>query len=128
MEEDLETLVSKYIRLRDAIKQADEKHKERMRPSRDMLEDLNNQLLARLNELGGESVRTAAGTCYRTTKKSASIADGSAFRDWIIGHEAWDMVDWRANPLAVQDFIESHEAPPPGVNYSQTFVVGVRRS
>jgi hypothetical protein len=124
----IEDLVSQYIRLRDKIKEAEDAHKAKLAPAKEYLEELNGRLLQRLNDVGGESVKTAHGTVYRTTRRSASIADGDAFRQFVINNEAFDLVDWRANANAVDDFIKEQAAPPPGVNFSTAFTVGVRRS
>lgn len=124
----IEELVSQYIRLRDTIKQAEDAHKAKLKDAKEHLELLNNTLLERLNALGGESVKTASGTVYRSTKRSASIKDGDVFRRFVIEHEAFDLVDWRANATAVDDFIQEQSAPPPGVDFSTTYIVGVRRS
>lgn len=124
----IDDLVSQYVRLRDRIKEADDAHKAKLKDARDHLEQLGNTLLARLNEVGGESVKTSSGTVYRTTRRNASIADGNAFRQFVITHEAFDLVDWKANAPAVEDFIKAEQAPPPGVNYTTAFTIGVRRS
>lgn len=126
--DNVDELVSQYVRLRDRIKEADDAHKKKTAGARELLEKLNGKMLERLNDLGGESVKTSAGTVYRTTKKSASIADGDLFRGWVIENGAYDVVDWKANANAVEDFIKAEGTPPPGVNYSQTYLVGVRRS
>jgi hypothetical protein len=126
--ENVDELVSQYVRLRDRIKEADDAHKKKTAGARELLEKLNGKMLERLNDLGGESVKTSAGTVYRTTKKSASIADGDLFRGWVIENGAYDVVDWKANANAVEDFIKAEGTPPPGVNYSQTYLVGVRRA
>ncbi|KRQ07508.1 hypothetical protein [Bradyrhizobium manausense] len=78
--------------------------------------------------MNGNSVATDAGTVYRSEKKSASLADAQAFMDYVIQNNAWDLIDRKANVTAVEDFINQHNAPPPGVNWSSTFVAGVRRS
>lgn len=124
----IDQLVDQYVRLRDKIKEADDAHKAKLKDAREYLEKLNGQLLARLNEVGGESVKTSHGTVYRTTKRTASIADGDVFRQYVIEHEAFDLVDWRANANAVDDHIKTELAPPPGVNFTTTYTVGVRRS
>ncbi len=124
----IDDLVSQYVRLRDKIKEAEDAHKAKLKDAKDYLEELNSRLLQRLNEVGGESVKTSSGTVYRTTRRSASIADGDAFRQFVINNEAFDLVDWRANANAVDDFIKEQQAPPPGVNFSTAFTVGVRRS
>jgi hypothetical protein len=46
---------------------------------------------------------------------------------YVIGNEAWDLLDRKANVKAVEDFIEENDLAPPGVNFSTTYVVGVRR-
>lgn len=125
---DIDKRVSQYIQLRDMIKREDDAHKERMKPKRELLERLNGVLLELVNQAGGNGVRTDYGTVYRTEKKSASIADGDAFMRFVIGNEAWDLLDRKANVTAVQDFIEENKAPPPGINFNTTFVVGVRRA
>lgn len=123
----IEELVGQYVRLRDKIREAEDAHKAKLKDAKEHLEKLNNTLLERLNSLGGESVKTASGTVYRTTKRSASIKDGDTFRRFVIENEAFDLVDWRANANAVDDFIQEQQAPPPGVDFSTTYTVGVRR-
>lgn len=123
----IEELVRQYVLLRDKIREAEDAHKAKLKDAKEHLEKLNNTLLERLNALGGESVKTASGTVYRTTKRSASIKDGDTFRRFVIENEAFDLVDWRANATAVDDFIQEQQAPPPGVDFSTTYTVGVRR-
>lgn len=125
---DISKRVEQYVLLRDKIKKLDDEHKERMKPYRDALEKLNGVLLNHLNDINGDSVRTDTGTVYRTERKSASLADADAFMRFVIGNEAWDLMDRKANVTAVADFIEENNAPPPGVNFSTTYVVGVRRA
>jgi len=125
--ENIDELVDQYVRLRDKIKAADDAHKEKTKNARSYLELLNGRLLERLNDVGGESVKTPHGTVYRTTRRSATIADGDTFRQYVIENEQFDLVDWRANANAVDDFIKEEGVQPPGVNFSQAFTVGVRR-
>jgi hypothetical protein len=126
--ENIDEIVHQYVSLRDKIKESDKIHKDKTKPARDHLEILNNKLLERLIEVGGESVKTTSGTVYKTVKKSASIADGDTFRAFVIDNELYDLVDWKANPTATADYIEENQVPPPGVNYSTYAEVGVRRS
>jgi hypothetical protein len=84
-------------------------------------------LLGHLNTVGADNVGTANGTVYKTVKKSASISDMSAFWAYIEANGDFDMVDKKANPTAVEEFIEQNGVPPPGVNWTMMEVVGVRR-
>lgn len=124
---DISKRVDQYVRLRDLIKTKEDEHKAVLKPYKEMLEKLNSVLLDHLNTINGESVRTDTGTVYLTEKKAASLADPDAFMRYVIGSEAWDLLDRKANVTAVADFIEENNAPPPGVNFSTTFIVGVRR-
>ena len=57
-----------------------------MKPLRETLESLNSVQLSHLNDMGGNSIATDAGTAYRTEKKSASLADSEAFMDYVIAN------------------------------------------
>lgn len=125
---DLNDQVEKYISLRDLIKRQDDAHKEAMRPLRDQLDTLNAALLGQLISVGTESARCEAGTVYKTKKQSASIADGDLFMTTVIEKGLFELLDRKANVTAVADYIDEHNgSPPPGVNYSVTYVAGVRR-
>jgi hypothetical protein len=124
----IEDLVDKYVRLRDKIKVLNDDHKAKMVPFNEALDTLNGILLSHLTTIGAETAGTKAGTVYRTMKKSATLADGEAFRRYVVETASWDLADWKANAVAVADFIEKNEgAIPPGVNYTTRYEVGVRR-
>lgn len=125
--EAMDELIAQYVKVRDKLADADKAHDEKTKVARDYLKLLNAKLLEKLNEVGGESVKTEAGTAYRTTRKSATIADGSVFRAFVVENALFDIVDWKANANAVDDYVKSEGALPPGVNYSVAYTVGVRR-
>ncbi|WP_454627677.1 hypothetical protein [Bradyrhizobium cenepequi] len=125
---DINTRVEQYVKLRDLIKAKNDEHKKAMKPFNETLEQLNSVLLAHLNTMGGNSVSTDGGTVYRTEKKSAPLADAQAFMDYVIANQAWDLLDRKANVTAVEDHINTNGVPPAGVNFTSTFVVGVRRA
>jgi hypothetical protein len=125
---DMENLVSSYVALRDAIRNKDAEYKKIMRPYRERLDELNGIILGKLNEIGADNVRTGAGTAYRKVERSVTIADKIAFQRHVIGSEAWELLDWRANSTAVAALVDEGLNPPPGVNYSTTMNVGIRRA
>ena len=124
---DINVRIAQYVGLRDKIKALDDAHKEKMKPFREMLETLGGVLLDHLKNQAADSVSTPSGTVYKTVKNSASIADGTAFWNFVVENNEWDLIDKKANVSAVQDFIEAHSSPPPGVNFSSVITVGVRR-
>ncbi len=124
---DINRRVAQYVALRDKIKSMDEEHKTSMKPYRDLLEKLNNVLLQHLTSINANNASTEAGTVYRTQKRSASIADGDAFLRYVIENNAWDLLDRKANVTAAFDYAKENKQPPPGVNLSSRWEVGVRR-
>ena len=124
---DVNVRIAQYVQLRDKIKVLDDAHKKKMEPFREMLDQLGGLLLNHLQTVGGDSIATPSGTVYRTVKNSASIADGKAFWDFVTLNNEFDLLDKKANVSAVLDFIEQHQAPPPGVKLTSVMTVGVRR-
>lgn len=126
----IEKRITQYIALRDKIKKEQEAFDLTLKPMKDILVKLNNDLLARLLEMGGDSVSVrGVGTAYVTTKTSASIADGDEFRRFVIGAEQWELLDWKANAPKCVEYAEANEGNlPPGVNLKSVKVVGVRQN
>ena len=120
--------VEQYVILRDKIRELEKAHEEAIKPYKEALDGLNSLLLQHLQTMGVESARTTAGTVYRTDRSSASIADVTAFWDHVMASQDFDLIDKRANKTAVSDYVKTNGAAPPGVNYSVTHIVGVRRS
>src|SRR5262249_32601323 len=98
-----------------------------MAPYRETLEKLNSVLLQHLTDVGADRVGSSSGTVYRTEKKTAPVADKSVFWTFVTEHGNWDLIDYKANPTAVADYMKQHSAPVPGVNYTVRYEVGVRR-
>jgi hypothetical protein len=123
----IDTRVEQYVKIRDKIRDLEKAHDDTIKPYKDALEGLNALLLQHLQELGVESARTSSGTVYRSNKTSASVADPAAFFDFVLANKTFDLLDKRANKTAVTDYVKDTGSPPPGVNYTVSQVVGVRR-
>jgi hypothetical protein len=124
---DAEKRVSQYVQLRDELKRMDDEHADRKRPLTALKEKLEAQMLEYIQATNSNSISTNAGTMYITPRKSASLADPAAFMEYVIKNNAWDLLDRKANVTAVEDFINEHEAPPPGCNFSTRLTIGVQR-
>lgn len=124
---DINHRVDQYIKLRDMIKAKDDAHKEAMAPAREALEKLNAVLVSYLDAVGTESAKTASGTVYKTMKKSASAEDPDQFMRHVIGTENWDLLERKVSQKGVEAFLEENGVLPPGVKFTQSVVVGVRK-
>ena len=66
------------------------------------------------------------GTGYWQTALKASVANPSLFWEHVVEHKAYDLVENRASAKAVKSWIDGHNTPVPGVNFSQIEVFKVR--
>jgi hypothetical protein len=120
--------VDNYIKLRDRKRELEAAAKEQVAPFIKLMGEIETQLLAYMQQTGVDSVATPGGTAYQSTVPRATIKDGAAFREWVINNDEFDLVDWKANPRAVQEYIaNSRGQTPPGVNASTFTTVRFRR-
>lgn len=124
----VDTLVERYIKIRDKLAILEEAHKAAIAPYKEAQAKIEETLLAHFNETGQESARTAAGTAYRQKATSATVADRSEFLNYVRGNDRWDLVDARAAKKNIEEYIDEHEAPPPGINFSTSYKVNFRRA
>ncbi len=125
---DVNALVAAYIKLRDQKAELKAKQAEEMKVYDDALAKLEAQAKSILADSGVESIKCSSGTVYSSVATSATVADKSVFMDYIREHEAYDLLDVRANKTAVQDFVTEHEDVPPGVTIRREIRVGFRRA
>lgn len=122
-----EQLVKVYIQLRDrrsARKRAYEMEDEGDKAKQEKIEGI---LLHRFQEDGIESCKTSSGTAYKSVRTSASVADQDLFFSFIVKNDLFEMLEKRCNKTLVEQYKEEHGEIPPGINYSETVVVNVRR-
>lgn len=122
---DVEKLVTLYVKCRDEKARI---KKEALGPLNKAMEAIETQLLNVMNQTGTTSLKSDAGTAYQQTRKSATISDPQEFRRFVIGSEAWDIVDWRANVVATEAFIAENNDTPPGVKWTTAIKVNVNRA
>ena len=121
-------LVKLYIALRDRRTKRKAAYEAEDKPDSKKMETIEGLLLQRLTASGAESVRTACGTAYKTTKSYASVADWDAFLTFVKQHGAWEMLTRGANKTAVEQYRAASDDVPPGVNLHTEVVVNFRRT
>lgn len=122
-------VVKTYIALRD--RRAKRKAEFEAADAEDKLaqEKIEAYFLKGFNEEGIDSIKTEFGTVYKQTRTSASVADWDAFfNGYVVPNQAWEMLERRANKTTVEQYRAANEDLPPGINWSETQVVNVRRN
>lgn len=125
--EDLDLRTDQFIRLRDLKAQMKERHDAEMKPINDAMEGLKSVMAKAMDALHLDSVKTSSGTVSFSTKVNVSLADPNAFWNHCVVTGNFDMVDKKANPTAVKDYVQKNGVAPPGVNYHPFRDVSVRR-
>jgi hypothetical protein len=124
----VDTLVEKYVKIRDKKAEIAAEQKKVMERINGALKKLEAAMMQEMQTAGAESIRTAAGTCYVSTKTTAKVQDREAFLDFVRENGAWDFIESRANPKAVEEYVGEHEELPPGVTTTRYSSVNVRRA
>lgn len=123
----LDTVVEKYIILRDRKAALKAKYEADVESIDKGLEKCETYFLAQMTKLGLDSLPTPHGVPYKSRKTSATVADPEIFRNWVIENGAWPALDVKANKTFVAAFKEEHEDLPPGINWREEITVNVRR-
>lgn len=121
-------LVKLYIQLRDRRSQRKAAYENEDAADKGKQEKIEGILLKRFMDQGIESVKTCAGTAYKSVRSSASVADWESFFDFVRGNEAWGLLEHRASKAAVEEHKNSFGELPPGLNWREEIVINVRRS
>lgn len=127
-------LVAKYIEYRDFVARKQAEFDEAMKPYTSAMEMIQNEIHARLNADGLDNIKTAAGTAYKSNTLSVKVADRQTFFDYVFQNPATarQMAElfFTANIAKdpVKEFLEQHQAPPPGVDVTTVTKVLFRRA
>jgi hypothetical protein len=122
-------LIAEYLWLRDNKKAEKEKFDAWLAENyTKRMDEIEGLLLAKFDQDKTDSITAhGIGNAHRKVSTSVTIADMREFKRHVIGSEAWELVDWRANKTAVGEIVEAKQPLPPGVNYTETYTVGVRK-
>ncbi len=141
-----EQLIAEHNKLDDWLKAETKRFGEFLKPHKERLEAIGNQLLALSNTQNWDSIKTDAGTAYRSTLLNVSVSpDGLPYErgeEKSIGREAlldfaldhWDDIGndlllVSAQKDAVKKFMEANEGkPPPGIVTGAFTRINIRRS
>jgi hypothetical protein len=125
----VDRLVSAYIKLRDKKNEAAKKLRDLEAEYDAKLDTLKDALLEHCAEAGVESVRTSAGTFYRTVKKRFWTSDWEAMNKFMVENDAVDLLEKRIHQGNMKVFLdENPDLLPPGLNVDSEYTVNVRRA
>tara|TARA_R100000544_G_C2226325_1_gene60981 strand:+ start:951 stop:1406 length:456 start_codon:yes stop_codon:yes gene_type:complete len=90
---------------------------------------IKGALLDYLKENDIKSVKTDAGTFYRTVKQKYWTNDWENMHKFILEHEVPEFLDKRLNQKNVKEFLEEHpDLLPKGLNVDAEFALTIRKA
>ena len=89
---------------------------------------IRSALLGYLKENDLKSVKTDAGTFYRTVKQTYWTSDWENMHKFILEHEVPEFLDKRLNQKNVKEFLEENpDLLPKGLNVDAEFALTIRK-
>ena len=90
---------------------------------------IKSALLSYLKENDIKSVKTDAGTFYRTVKQKYWTSDWESMHEFILEHEVPEFLDKRLNQKNVREFLEENpDLLPKGLNVDAEFALTIRKA
>ena len=129
-------LMREHFQITDWIEKQKKRFDEFCKPYHDRDEYIKGQLLAKLNDLGGDgrqSIKTEFGTCFKSTIITPKIVDREKYLDAVLdAYDTWGngMLQLRApQKESVDTFMrENNGQLPPGVETSSVTHLNLRRA
>jgi len=116
------TLRNERDRMRNEWEAKDSEVKEQMNV-------VEQALLSICNETNATSIKTDKGTVIRKLTERFFCSDWDNFRDYVLEHQALELLERRIHQGNFKEFIAEREKEglPPGVNVMREFGVTVRK-
>lgn len=121
-------LVLAYRKIRDAINEKEEAHKDVITDLKAQQDILSAALLDLCNEQNLDSIRTPAGTVTRTTNTRYWTNDWESTYEFIKEHDALYLLEQRIHNGNMKQFLsENPDDLPVGLQADTKYVVRVRK-
>lgn len=138
-----------YLAIRDKKKDLEAAAKLKIAPLTEALARIEGAFLAKMLEQNTENLKNAEGTPYITMRTSVTMADSQVYWKWVLQQAlaplplkpeqvdgivkvmmesgALAYIEDRPAKAPVEAFKETNQALPPGINYSATQAVNVKK-
>lgn len=126
---DIEKLCSVFIKIRDARSDLKKQYDLRDKQLIAQQDAISGAILDICKDLNVTSLKTAAGTAFKTVKTRYWVSDWEATQKFIIENNAFELMEKRIAQNAMKNWVD--ECPnnlPPSLNEDSKYQVTIRRS
>ena len=125
----LEKLTRIYIKMRDKKAELTQELEAQISELDEKMKTVKTGILDHMKEIGAESLRTDAGTVYRTVRTTYSTNDWDSMNKFILEHSVPELLEKRLHQTNMRVFLEEHpDMLPPGLNSNMEYSVTIKRS
>ena len=124
----LDALTAVYIKIRDVVRDKEEKHAEDMQELKEQLDAVSARLLEVCNEQNADSIRTSSGTISRRIQSRYWTTDWESMYAFIEEHAAPFLLEKRIHNGNMKEFLEGNpDVLPIGLQAERKFIIQVRK-
>ena len=125
---DVAKMVRVYQKIRSKRSELSANCKEEDKALSEKLDAVKAALLKYCDEQGVESVRTAEGLFYRSTKTRYWTSDWESMHKFILEEGVPELLDKRVNQTNMRQYLEENpDAVPMGLNVDSEYTLSVRK-
>lgn len=124
---DRNSIVARYVEIRDAIKVKEDAHKAELAEMKRKLDVIEAYLLQDMNNHGETSFSTESGTAYVKTNEYLKVADKETFLAWVREQGDLAFLTVSASKTNCLEYRDNTGNLPPGLNYTAVKEIGIRR-
>lgn len=120
----LDRLVRIYMKMRASIQELDAQ----IEAVKAQQQEVSNEIKDRMRAMGTKSLKTDFGTVSLTEKTRYYTHDWDSFKQFVVQHDALDLLEKRIAQSNMRTFLEENPAlVPPGLNSDTEHTVSIRK-
>lgn len=124
----LDALAAVYIKIRDVVRDKEEKHAEDMKELKEQLDAVSARILEICNAQNVDSIRTASGTISRRIQSRYWTNDWESMYAFIEEHAVPFLLEKRIHNGNMKEFLEDNpDVLPIGLQAERKFIIQVRK-
>lgn len=124
----IEELVSVYLKIRNAINEKEEQHKQEIQALKEHFDAVGSKLLGICNTQNVDSIKTPAGTISRRITSRYWTSDWDSMYRFIMENEVPFLLEQRIHNTNMRQFLEENpDKMPMGLQNERKYTVQVRK-
>lgn len=124
----MDKLAKAYLKIRTRKSELTQQYEAELADLDEQETQIENAMKDQMLALGTKSMRTDFGTVMLGTKTRYTTQDWASFKDFVIQHDAVDLLERRIAQRNMAQFLEENpELVPPGLNSDTQYQISVRK-